>query len=155
MGKLMVGIFGAEQDASLAVQQLVEEGIDKKDIMTVSKDEREVKMISEDSGIKKPQAALGSNGVLSTLKDLAADLDVAPREVSAAGTAAPIVNGADVGSRTDDLVLRFVEMGIPEEDARKYEEHIMMGHVIVLVYVQTKDWNRVDHIFNEHHSIAL
>jgi len=156
MTKLSVGIFTTQQDASMAVEALKKEGLnEKKEISVLSKDIRDLERLSKDSGVKKPEGGDGNSGIFGYVKGLVSELDVIPVEVAASGPAARKFAGAAIGSDTDDLVVGLMGSGIPEEDAQKYEEFLLEGHILMLIVSESQQVDKVNEILLSNQSITL
>lgn len=156
MNQLCIGIFITQQDASMAVEALKKEGInEKKDISVLSRDIRDLEWISKDSGVKKPEAGAGNSGIFGYVKGWVSQLDVTPKEIAVSGPAARKFAGTAIGPETDDLVVGLVGSGVPEEDAQKYEEFLLKGHMLMLIVCNPDQVANVNEILLSNQSLTL
>lgn len=156
MSQLCIGIFKTQQDASMAVENLKKDGInEKKDISVLSRDIRDLDWISKDSGVKKPEAGDGNSGIFGFVKGLVSEFDVIPNEIAASGPAAQKFAGVAIGSETDDLVVGLVGSGIPEEDAQKYEDFLLKGHILMLIVCNPDQVEKVNEILLANQSLTI
>jgi hypothetical protein len=156
--KLVVGIFGHRSDASLAIEAVQESGIKAKKISVVTKQKNAVELISHDTGIGKPEAGLGNEGLFGTFKGLAVGLDMLSDTAVTAGPAARKLAGAelDMDTGADGLTVSLMGLGIPDEDAERYAKHADKEHIIVIVALEEGEQpGPVSSLFNEHHAIPL
>lgn len=156
MTKLIIGLFTTQQDASMAVEDLKMEGLNqKRDISVLSKDIRDLDLLSKDSGMNKPEAGDGNSGIFGYVKGLVSQLDVIPEEIAASGPAARKFAGTAIGPETDDLVVGLIGSGIPEEDAQKYEDYLQKGHMLMLIICEPEQVHKVNEILLSNHSLTL
>lgn len=156
MKQLCFGIFETKQDVSMAVEALKKEGInEKKDISVLSRDIRDLEWISKDSGVKKPEAGAGNSGIFGYVKGLVSQLDVIPEEIAVSGPAARKFAGSAIGPETDDLVVGLLGSGVPKEDAQKYEDFLLKGHMLMLIVCNPDQVAKVNEILLTNQSLTL
>ena len=140
MKKKIVGVFNTEREASQAIDSLKAEGFTSDEISVVTQDRDELKAIREETGTKAPEgvaAGAATGGVLGGVAGLLAGIGalavpgIGP--ILAAGPIAAAFTGAAVGAGAGGLVGGLVGLGIPEEDARQYEEYVQNGKILLLV----------------------
>ncbi|AWB43308.1 hypothetical protein DCC85_03070 [Paenibacillus sp. CAA11] len=144
MNQKIVGVFESENAASRAIEELKNQGFRTEDISVVAKDRRDVKALHEETGTKAPEgvaSGAATGGVLGGLAGLLAGIGalaipgIGP--IVAAGPIAATLTGAAVGAGTGGLVGGLVGLGIPEEEARDYDESVNAGRILVLVEADT------------------
>ena len=114
MQKKIVGVFDTEREASQAIEGLKAQGFNSDEISVVTQDRDELKAIREETGTKAPEGV-------------------------AAGPIAAAFTGAAVGAGAGGLVGGLVGLGIPEEDAKQYEEYVQNGKILLLVDSTDRD----------------
>ncbi|CAI6034809.1 hypothetical protein PAECIP112173_00779 [Paenibacillus sp. JJ-100] len=146
MKKKIVGVFNTEREASQAIESLKAEGFTSDEISVVTQDRDELKAIREETGTKAPEgvaAGAATGGVLGGVAGLLAGIGalavpgIGP--ILAAGPIAAAFTGAAVGAGAGGLVGGLVGLGIPEEDARQYEEYVQNGKILLLVDSTDRD----------------
>ena len=127
----IIGLFEDRREAESAVQQLVNSGVSRDYISIVSRDDnedtRDLKSDDDTSGAAKGAgigAALGGvGGLLAGLAGLAIP-GIGP--ILAAGPIAAALGGAlggaGLGAAAGGLIGALTDMGVPENEARHYEE---------------------------------
>ena len=156
----VVGLFHSRSEAHSTVQQLVNSGFDREDISLVSQDtdrqSNEGKthpgISGSDLSIPKDDtsgalkgagigAALGGiGGLLAGIAGLAIPVIgpiVAAGPIAAALTAA--LGGAGVGAATGGLIGALTDMGVPEHDAKHYQDQVGRGKTLVIVRASDDD----------------
>ncbi|MDK8193329.1 general stress protein [Paenibacillus sp. UMB7766-LJ446] len=146
MQKKIVGVFNTEREASSAIEGLKAQGFTSDEISVVTQDRDELKAIREETGTKAPEgvaAGAATGGVLGGVAGLLAGIGalaipgIGP--ILAAGPIAAAFTGAAVGAGAGGLVGGLVGLGIPEEDARQYEEYVQSGKILLLVDSTDRD----------------
>ncbi|MEC0129107.1 general stress protein [Paenibacillus pabuli] len=154
MQKKIVGVFNTEREASSAIEGLKAQGFTSDEISVVTQDRDELKAIREETGTKAPEgvaAGAATGGVLGGVTGLLAGIGalaipgIGP--ILAAGPIAAAFTGAAVGAGAGGLVGGLVGLGIPEEDARQYEEYVQNGKILLLVDSTDRDTD-VYHVFS-------
>ncbi|MDT9718632.1 general stress protein [Paenibacillus sp. ClWae2A] len=146
MQKKIVGVFNTEREASQAIEGLKAQGFTSDEISVVTQDRDELKAIREETGTKAPEgvaAGAATGGVLGGVAGLLAGIGalaipgIGP--ILAAGPIAAAFTGAAVGAGAGGLVGGLVGLGIPEEDAKQYEEYVQNGKILLLVDSTDRD----------------
>ncbi|MEO2203942.1 general stress protein [Paenibacillus pabuli] len=146
MQKKIVGVFDTEREASQAIEGLKAQGFSSDEISVVTQDRDELKAIREETGTKAPEgvaAGAATGGVLGGVAGLLAGIGalaipgIGP--ILAAGPIAAAFTGAAVGAGAGGLVGGLVGLGIPEEDAKQYEEYVQNGKILLLVDSTDRD----------------
>lgn len=147
MMKRIVGIFSTEIHALKAIDRLRADGYRDDEISVITSDKENYDRLSrvvgddvmssadikaENAGEK---AASGSviGGIGGFLLGLGAMAIPSAGPVLAAGPIAGAITGAVAGGTIGGVAGLLTDYGIPEEDARLYEERITEGDIMVLV----------------------
>jgi uncharacterized membrane protein len=140
MDKKIVGVFHTHDEAIRAIQSLKNQGYDSEDISVIAKDKDEVRNIEGATDTKTEEGlATGATtgGILGGLTGLLVGIGalaipgIGP--LVAAGPIAATLGGAVMGAGAGGIVGALVGLGIPEEQATKYEEYLNQGEILVLV----------------------
>src|SRR5689334_20864407 len=145
----VIGIFHNENDAQSAVSGLLERGFTRDDIGYISRDRREgsdvpgKERFAMDRGEKKSGAAAGAGvgaaigGVGGLLAGLAGLVIPGIGPLLAAGPIAAALGGAGVGAVaggvTGGIIGALTDMGVPENEAKEYEEGVRRGGTLLTV----------------------
>lgn len=145
--KHLVGVYDTEREAIQAVEDLKRQGYSTDNISVISKNEDEVHDVNEATGTKTEEglaAGAATGGVLGGLTGLLAGIGalaipgIGP--IVAAGPIAATLTGAAVGAGAGGLAGALIGMGIPEEEADRYQGYVKEGKILVVV---ERDENRV------------
>lgn len=138
--KKIVGVFHTEQDAINAVDSLKRHGYNAEDISIIARDRGEMSAIIEETGTKAPEGiAAGAvtggtlGGVSGALLGMGALAIPGIGPFIAAGPIVAGLTGAVVGAGAGGLVGGLIGLGIPEEEAKKYNDYLKNGYILVLV----------------------
>ena len=141
MSRTIVGLFKDRARAEQAVRDLVDAGIDRDDISVVARDgERGVADVSTDGVSDTTTGAVAGAGGGAVLGGLAGILlglgalaipGIGP--IVAAGPIVAGLTGAGIGAATGGLVGALVSAGVPEDEAKYYEEGVRQGGSLVIV----------------------
>lgn len=138
--KYIEGVYGTEQEAILAVKDLKRQGYSAEEISVISKNREDVDFITEETGTKAGAgAATGAvtGGTLGGLTGLLAGVGalaipgIGP--IIAAGPIAATLTGIAAGAGVGSLSGALIGMGIPEDEAKIYDESVKEGKILVLV----------------------
>jgi uncharacterized protein (TIGR02271 family) len=156
----VVGLFDSRSEAHSTVQQLVNSGFDREDISLVSQDsDRESNELKTHPGISGSDLSIpkddtsgalkgagigaavgGIGGLLAGIAGLAIPVIgpiVAAGPIAAALTAA--LGGAGVGAATGGLIGALTDMGVPEDQAKHYQDQVGRGKTLVIVRASDDD----------------
>lgn len=140
MNKRIVGVYNSGEEALAAIEDLQRQGYDRKDISAIAKNDRDVEEISRETdtkteeGLAKGAAAGGILGGLTGLLIGAGALAIPGiGPLVAAGPLAGALSGAALGAGTGGLAGALIGMGIPEDEAKQYEEEVKNGKILVLL----------------------
>ena len=147
---MIFGVFTERENAENAINELEHEGFDPKNISIIMKNQDDAKEIENNTGANVTEGAAtgaatgavvgGLAGLLIGIGAIAIPgigaLLVAGPLVAAlglTGAAASTVAGATTGAVAGGLIGALVKLGIPEEDAKVYEEKVKSGAILVAV----------------------
>lgn len=164
MAKKIVGAFNTEQEATRAIEDLKQQGYSTDDISVIAKDRDDVNAVTDETETKAPEglaSGAATGGVLGGVTGLLAGLGalaipgIGP--IVAAGPIAATLTGAAVGAGAGGLVGGLIGLGIPEDEAREYDEYVEEGRILVMVEVDDDrsggvyDTFRRNNTLNAHH----
>jgi hypothetical protein len=157
----IVGVFHTEQEAINAVDGLKRQGYRAEEISVLARDKGEMSDIIEVTGSKAPDGMAagavtggtlgGIGGILLGMGALAIP-GVGP--FVAAGPIVAGLTGLAAGAGAGVLVGGLIGLGIPEEEAKRYNQYLEDGHILVLVDANserdqyTYDTFRINHSLN-------
>jgi hypothetical protein len=148
MAKMVLGVFNDEVNAQDALSDLEAKGYNPKDISIVMKDRARAEAFADDTGTDVAGGAVSgavTGGVLGALAGLLMATGVIPGlgilliggPLAAAfgltGAAATTVAGATTGAVAGGLIGALMSLGLPEEDAKVYEQSIQAGGILLAV----------------------
>ncbi len=162
MAQTVIGVFKHQQDTERAIEELKDLGYDPQEMSVIMKDVRKAEEVERNTGVHVAEGAVsgaatggiigGLVGLLAgigaiTIPGLGAVLIGGPiaAALGLTGAAATTASGAVTGALAGGLVGALVGLGIPEEEAKEYEEHIRGGGI--LLAVPTHD-TRIDEVRN-------
>jgi uncharacterized membrane protein len=160
-----VGVFEHREDAERAIRELKDSGYDLNRVSLVAKNLEDVKgarEINQQSGNEaKEGAGIGATtgtvlggftGLLIGLGALAipgvGPVLLAGAELSALATTAA---GAGIGAAAGALVGALTGLGIPEDRAKVYEEHVKAGDYLVMASGTANEVLQAEKIFRKYH----
>jgi hypothetical protein len=136
----VVGLFPNQADAERAIERLKQEGFSQDQIGVALRDRSKQEQLIEGTGTQAAEgAAAGAlsggilGGVLGLLAGVGALAIPGIGPIIAGGTLASTLAGAGIGAATGGLLGALVGMGIPEEDARHFDEGFRAGGTLVTV----------------------
>lgn len=140
VGDTVVGLFRDQPSAERAIQRLKAAGFTEGQIGVAVRDPERQQAITEETGTQAAEGAKAgavSGGVLGGVVGLLAGVGalaipgIGP--IIAGGALASTLAGAGIGAAAGGLVGALVGMGIPEEDARHFEQGFQQGGILVTV----------------------
>lgn len=147
---MIFGVFTERENAENAINELENGGFDPKNISIVMKDTDDAKVIQNNTGANVAEGATagattgavagGLAGLLIGIGAIAIPgvgaLFIAGPLVTAlglTGAAASTIAGATTGALAGGLIGALIKLGIPEEDAKVYEDRVKSGAILVAV----------------------
>lgn len=146
---LVFGVFHGEDDFRNAVDELEDLDFHTGDVTIVMQDEKRAQELADETGTKAGEgAATGAivGGIAGVLAGITAA--VIPGGIIVAGPAA--VGLGLTGAAAGGVVGALIGLGIPEEEARHWEERVVGGDI--LVAVPSFDSEEVLEIFSRHNA---
>ncbi|WP_342664028.1 general stress protein [Peribacillus kribbensis] len=140
MNKRVVGVYDDGNSAIAAVEDLQEQGYARDEISVIAKDPEEAREITDETGTKAGEGAAAgatTGGVLGGLTGFLAGVGalaipgIGP--ILAAGPIAATIAGAATGAGAGGIAGALIGMGIPDEEAERYESDLKSGKILVLV----------------------
>ena len=137
--RTIVGVFDGPNQAELALTELKDAGFAPEQVSVIAKDTRETRDMVESTGMGGEGAAAGAvlggigGGILGWLVGISALVIPGIGPIVGAGVLASTLVGAGVGVAAGGLVGALAEQGVPEEDARGYEESVRGGRILLAV----------------------
>jgi hypothetical protein len=167
MNKTVLGVFTDRGEAEHAIEEFEVKGYNPKDISIIMKDKKEAHNVAFKTGVSVAESTVSgaaTGGVLGGLAGLLIGIGaIAVPGIGAlfiggpiaaalglTGAAATTVSGALTGALAGGVVGILVGIGIPEDDARIYEQHIKEGGILVLVPARLGEEDDVRAIFSSH-----
>ncbi len=145
-GGTVVGLFKNQIDAERAIDRLKQAGFSENQIGVAMRDRSQQQDLIEGTGTQAAEgAATGaiSGGVLGGVIGLLAGVGalaipgVGP--IIAGGALASTLAGAGIGAAAGGLLGALMGMGIPEEDARHFDEGFRAGGTLVTVNAEGRE----------------
>lgn len=164
--KKIVGIFKAEEHAIKAIDGLRSSGYTDDEISIITKDEEKYNSLTakvgKDITNKKTSASGASAGAVTggtigglggLLLGLGALAIPGVGPIVAAGPIATAITGALAGGAVGGLAGALIDYGVPEVEAKEYEERINEGDILVLVDEDEVKRDKVYDTFYENESL--
>lgn len=136
----IVGVFDTDQGAVKAIEDLKRQGYTTDEISVISKNRDDLNYVTDETDTKAPEGAAAgaaTGGVVGGLTGLLAGLGllVVPGigPVLAAGPIAATLTGLVIGAGTGGIVGGLIGLGIPEDEAKRYDDDLDAGRILVLV----------------------
>jgi hypothetical protein len=136
-GRTVVGLFARRQDAEAAIRDLKAAGFTDDQVGVALQDKEEQRELLESSGSKEAEGAAAgavSGGVVGGLIGLLGSLlipGVGPIVVG--GVLASTLTGAGIGAATGGIIGALVGLGVPEADAKHFDQGLRHGSTLVSV----------------------
>ncbi len=137
------GVYSDRKDVEKTIGELKEQGFGSSDISVVFPNPDMSKEFAVEKSTKAPEGALagGSTGLVigGTLGWLAGIGTLAIPGIGpllAAGPIVAAVAGAGVGSAIGGMAGALIGLGVPELEAKRYEEAIKKGRILVSIHCQ-------------------
>jgi uncharacterized protein (TIGR02271 family) len=139
-GSTVVGLFPDQPSAERAIQRLTAAGFNERQIGVAIRDREQQQALTESTGTQAAEdatkGAVGGGvvgGVVGLLAGVGALAIPGIGPIIAGGALASTLAGAGIGAAAGGLIGALVGMGIPEEDARHFEQGFQQGGVLVTV----------------------
>lgn len=132
----IIGVFNSQSNAEKAIKSMRDKGFKDNEISIVSK--KGTKQADSNGDMSTAATGITTGGVLGGIAGLMASAGalaipgVGP--IIAAGPIAALLTGAVGGG----IVGGLVDMGIPEDESRRYEEDVKQGGILVVADADQK-----------------
>lgn len=162
---LIGGVYENEDKALNAIQSLKELGFDTREISVFAKDKDTVDDIEDRTDVNAESDSdgrgknagkgfgigAGTGGVLGGIGGLIAEIGLLTIPgigvLAAAGPLATTLSGAAIGATGGGIVGALTGAGIPEKDAKQYEEYLKGGNILILAEVDEEQRERIHEAF--------
>ncbi|WP_082882381.1 general stress protein [Paenibacillus swuensis] len=153
----IVGVFNTEQEAVKAIEDLKSLGYSSNDISVISRNKDDMNYVGDMTGTKAPEGVAtgaATGGVLGGLTGLLAGIGalaipgIGP--IIAAGPIAAALTGAAVGAGAGGIVGGLIGLGIPEDEAERYDAFVKEDKLLVMVDADGDRRGRVYDIFRKY-----
>jgi hypothetical protein len=167
MADTVISLFGTRADADSAIDDLREAGFEPKDISFVMKDEGERRVDHPTSPVATGAVSGATTGAVIgglaglligigaiAIPGIGALLIGGPlaAAIGATGVAATTISGAATGVVAGGIIGALVNLGVPEEEARGYEERVKSGAILVAVHTAAGDAKRAVDILEDNNA---
>jgi hypothetical protein len=150
MSGVTLGLFDDRMEAEAAITELSESGYNAQDISIIMRDAGEAQTMANDTGASVTQGAVSgatSGAMLGGLAGLLIGVGAIAipgigglliggpiaAALGLSGAAATTVSGAVTGGVAGGLLGALMGLGVPESDAKVYEERIREGAILLAV----------------------
>ncbi len=136
-GRTVVGLFARRQDAEAAIRDLKAAGFRDNQVGVALQNRDEQPDLLESTGSREADGAAAgavSGGVVGGLIGLLGSLlipGVGP--IMVGGVLASALTGAGIGAATGGVIGALMGIGVPEMDARHFDEGLRLGSTLVTV----------------------
>ena len=139
-GSTVVGLFRDQPSAERAIQRLTAVGFTEQQVGVAIRDREQQQQLAESTGTQAAEdatkGAVGGGvvgGVIGLLAGVGALVIPGVGPIIAGGALASTLAGAGIGAAAGGLLGALVGMGVPEEDARHFEQGFQQGGILVTV----------------------
>ncbi len=145
IGATVVGLFRDQSSAERGIQRLKDAGFSENQIGVAVRDRAQQQALTEGTGTQAAEGATKGavgggvvGGLLGLLAGVGALAIPGIGPIIAGGALASTLAGAGIGAAAGGLLGALVGMGVPEEDARHFEQGFQEGGVLVTVNAGTR-----------------
>lgn len=144
--KAVLGIFSHRTHAEQAVHALRNGGFADNDISVLFPDKKGSRDFAHEQGTKAPEGALAGagaggavGGTLGLLAGIGALAIPGLGPFIAAGPIMAALSGAAAGAAAGGIAGALVGLGIPEIEAKQYENKVKDGNILMSVHVEDRE----------------
>jgi hypothetical protein len=136
-GRTVVGLFARREEADAAIRDLKAAGFTDRQVGVALQDREEQRELLESTGAREAEGAAAgavSGGIIGGLIGLLGSLlipGVGP--VVVGGVLASTLTGVGIGAATGGVIGALMGMGVPESDARHFDQGLRSGNALVTV----------------------
>ena len=139
--RVVVGVFANRAQAYQVINDLHQAGFRDEQIGFIGRDELDataedtqpLELLPEHEVEKGTSTGVVAGGVVGGLAGAAVSLLIPGLGPALAGGILATIGGAAVGAAAGGLIGTLVEIGIPEDEARHYNDEVQSGRTIVIV----------------------
>jgi len=143
MNQVVYGIANTPQQANAIVERLQATGFLNDDISVLFPDKEGTRDFAHEKNTKAPEgvatggvAGMGIGGAVGLLAGIGALAIPGVGPFIAAGPIMGALSGAAVGGATGGLIGGLVGLGIPEYEAKQYEDKVRAGNILISVHTE-------------------
>jgi hypothetical protein len=143
MNHAVYGIANTPQQANAIVERLQATGFLNDDISVLFPDKEGTRDFAHEKNTKAPEgvatggvAGMGIGGAVGLLAGIGALAIPGVGPFIAAGPIMGALSGAAVGGATGGLIGGLVGLGIPEYEAKQYEDKVRAGNILISVHTE-------------------
>jgi len=141
------GIYPTNSDAEAGLQELRGAGFRSSDISVLFASPDTTKAFAHENSTKAPEGATSGvvagatiGGVLGWLAGMGSIAIPGVGPFIAAGPIMATLAGMAVGGTVGGLTGALIGLGIPEYEAKRYENHLNKGGVLISVHADNEEW---------------
>ncbi|MBC7765743.1 MAG: hypothetical protein H7Y41_04580 [Hyphomonadaceae bacterium] len=153
MSQTVVGVFDSYQNAENAARQVKDQGLRTDDISIIAKDDQKNNGDNDDASARNADmtndnmsGGAVTGGVLGGVAGLLLGMGTIAIPglgvIAAAGPIAGLLSGAITGG----VVGGLVDLGIPEEESKRYERDVKSGKILWSMKTESSNTSRVQDI---------
>lgn len=163
---MIIGVFSTREEAETAIDELHDANYQAKDISVVTQSKEDAHALEDHGGSKVAEGAVSgatTGGVIGGIAGLLIGIGAIAvpglgalliggplvAALGITGAAATTISGAATGALAGGLIGALVGLGVPEEDARIYEERVKDGGILVAVPVRSGNTSDVRTILED------
>jgi hypothetical protein len=141
---VVYGVYADRDATEKVVSRLRNQGFDSKDVSVVFPDREMNQEFAVEKHTKAPEGALAAGGsglviggVLGWLVGIGALAIPGAGPLIAAGPIVAALTGVGVGTAVGGIAGALIGLGVPELEAKRYEEEIKRGRILVSVHCES------------------
>lgn len=142
--RTVIGVFENVDSATQALNALREDGFTPEQVSVMARDSRTTRELAENTDMVAEDAGKGAvvgtvlGGLAGWLVGISALAIPGIGPVVGAGIIATTLAGAGIGAAAGGLIGALGSYGVPEEDARLYEESVRQGSVLMSIHADNE-----------------
>jgi uncharacterized membrane protein len=141
--RTVIGVFEDADSATQALNALRDAGFTPEQVSVIARDTRTTREMAENTDMVAEDAGKGAvvgtvlGGLAGWLVGISALAIPGIGPIVGAGIIGTTLAGAGIGAAAGGLIGALGSYGVPEEDARQYEESVRQGSVLLTVHAGT------------------
>jgi len=138
--RTVIGVFADADSATQALNALRDAGLTPEQVSVIARDTRTTQEMAENTDMVAEDAGKGAvvgtvlGGLAGWLVGISALAIPGIGPIVGAGIVGSTLAGASIGAAAGGLIGALGSYGVPEEDARQYEESVRQGSVLLTVH---------------------